>query len=77
MRLVRFLKDALIELVNLVADDPVLVFGAFIALGIAYAFSRTHGGAHKVTGPILFVLVWATIGGSLWRFVRKSTRTDS
>jgi hypothetical protein len=71
IRLYNFIRDALAELVSLVADDPVLVFGAFIALGVSYGLSQERGLPHEVTGPALFVLVWITIAGSLWRFVRR------
>ena len=74
MRLFNFIRAALAELVSLIADDPVLVFGAAFALGVAFVLGRATGVPHRVTGPVLFVLVWATIGGSLWRFVRQHTR---
>jgi hypothetical protein len=74
MRLVTFLRDALTELVSLIADDPVLVVGAFVALAVTWVLGRSSGVAHSLTGPVLFVLVWVTIAGSLWRFVRQRER---
>lgn len=74
MRLFNFLRASVLELISLIADDPVLVFGAFFALGITYVLGRAAGSLHAITGVVLFGLVWSTIGGSLWRFVRSRTR---
>lgn len=74
MRLLTWLRDALAELISLIADDPVLVFGAFAALAVTWVLGRADGALHSLTGPVLFVLVWVTIAGSLWRFVRQRSR---
>jgi predicted NBD/HSP70 family sugar kinase len=74
MRFVTWLRDAIAELISLIADDPVLVVGAFVGLAVTWALGRSSGAPHSLTGPVLFLLVWATIAASLWRFVRQRSR---
>jgi len=59
------------QLVKLIADDPVIVGGALLALTMAWLVGRDTALPHVAGGIVLFAAVWATLGASLWRFVRR------
>lgn len=74
MRLLRFLRAAVLELVSLVVDDVLTLTGAAIGLVGMYVLGHHVAALRQAAGFVMYAVIWALLALSMARAARAARR---